>query len=290
MPLLYRGVCKIGGRSVYREQLLAQAADSGPESELVEAVEASDVCLLMMRLLISELQGFSGESPFLFISDFTGMFHHFSKWAHFVNPQYQQTRIEEANALKLATQEASNSAREILDALKAWDPLRGPMAKEAQVLMEGVVAELVPALIGELRNRFTRKDGISSMWGHDRHVVEKWILFRRDSGFYSRNGLEFIKLTVGRASTDAIIHSNLLQFVLMIGNAARHGLKVLGPSDVNPLARDKEIMPLLWQGAVSRKIQPRTLGSLKEVRSRLVELLGDEKLLLTPDWWDNVGS
>lgn len=164
------------------------------------------------------------------------------------------------------------------------------MAREAQVLRDGVVNELIPWVIDEVRSRFTRNDGINSLWGHDRHLVEKWILFRRDSGFYSRSGLEFLKAIVGRASADSIIHSNLLQLVSMIGNASRHGLKVLGPSDVNPLASDKEIMPLLWQGAVSRKIQPRTLGSLKEVRSRLVELLGDDKLLLTPDWWDSAGS
>ncbi|CAE6716110.1 MAG: hypothetical protein H8K06_06640 [Nitrospira sp.] len=274
----------------YREQFLAEAADSGTESDLVAAVEMAQVCLSMMSMLISDLRGFAGEPAFLFTNDFMGMFEHFSKWAHFTNhPRYVQARAAEIEVLKRGGREASKRAVDILNDLKPWDPLRGSMVKEAQALRDSVVDELIPGVIEEVRSRFTRNDGVNSMWGHDRHLVEKWILFRRDSGFYSKSGLEFLRSIVGRASTDAIIHSNLLQFVLMIGNASRHGLKVLGPSDVNPLASDKEIMPLVWQGAVSRKIQPRTLGSLKEVRARLVESLGDEQLLLTPDWLDVVG-
>jgi hypothetical protein len=274
----------------YREQFLAEAADSGTESDLLAAVEMAQVCLSMMSMLISDLRGFAGEPAFLFTSDFMRMLEHFSKWAHFTNhPSYVQARAAETEVLKRGGREASKRAVDILNDLKPWDPLRGPMVKEAQALRNSVVDELISAVIDKVRSRFTRNDGINSMWGHDRHLVEKWILFRRDSGFYSESGLELLKPIVGRASTDAIIHSNLLQFVLMIGNALRHGLKVLGPSDVTPLTSDKEIMPLLWQGAVSRKIQPRTIGSLKQVRSRLVEVLGDEKLLLTPDWWDTVG-
>lgn len=274
----------------HREQHLAQAADSGTESELVAAVDMAQICLSMMNMLVSNLSGFSGGSPFLLASDFKGMFEHFSKWAHFTNhPAYIQARTEENKVLKLAAQEASKSAGEILNALKPWDPLRGPTKKEAKALMDRVVYDLIPAVIGELRNRFTRRDGISSMLGHERHLAEKWVLFRRDGGFYSEDGLEFLKSIVGRAGTVVVIHSNLLQFVLMLGNALRHGLKVLGPSELRPLASDKEIMPLVWQGAISRRIQPRTLGSLKEVRSRLVESLGDEKLLPVPDWWDGTG-
>jgi len=274
----------------YREQRLAQAADSGTESELVTAVEMAQICLSMLNMLISDLQGFSGRDPFLLTSDFKRMFEHFSKWAHFTNhPAYVQARTEETKVLKLAAQGTSNNAGEILEALKPWDPLSSPMGREAQVLMDHVVDELILGVIGELRGRFTRKDGIGSMWGHDRHLAGKWILFRRDSGFYSEDDLEFLKSIVGRAGTDVVIHLNLLQFVSMLGNALRHGLKVLSPSELRPLASDKEIMPLVWQGAISRRIQPRTLGSLKEIRSRLVEALGDEKLLPAPDWWDGTG-
>jgi len=270
----------------YREQLLSRAAESGPESELVEAVKTSDCCLSMMKMLISELQGFSGGSPFLLANDFAKMFHHFSKWAHFTNhPVYVQARLGEADVLKLAAQKASRNAVEILGELKAWDPLRGPRMKEAQVLMDGLVDELIPAVIGELRDRFTRKDGTNSLWGHDRHPVEKWILFRRDGGFYSEDGLEFLKVIVDRAKTEMVIHANLLQFVSMLGHALRHGFKALGPSDLHPLASDKEIIPLVWKGVVSSRLQPRVIGSLKETRARLVEMLGSEELLPIPEWW-----
>jgi|CXWL01.1.fsa_nt_gi hypothetical protein len=275
----------------YREQLLGRAAESGPESELVEAVKTSDRCLSMMRMLISELQGFSGGSPFLFASDFAKMFRHFSGWAHFTNhPVYVQARAGEADVLKLAAKEALNNAKEILEELKAWDHLRGPMVKEKQVLMDRLVDELIPGVICELRDRFTRKDGINSLWGHDRHLIDKWILFRRYGGFYSEDGVEFLKAIVGRAKTEMTIHANLFQFVLMLGHALKNGLKVLGPSELHPLASDKEIIPLIWKGVVSNRLQPRVIGSLEEGRAWLIESLGSEELLPVPEWWDKASQ
>lgn len=270
----------------YREQLLSLAAESGPESELLEAVKTSDVCLSMMTMLISELQGFSGESPFLLANDFAKMFRHFSKWAYFTNHAvYVQARTGEADVLKLAAQKASKDAMGILEELKAWDTLLGPMMKEAQILMDILVDELVPAAVDELRDRFTRKDGINTLWGHDQHPAEKWILFRRDGGFYSDDGMKFLRLIVGRAKTDTVIHANLIQFISMLGHALRHGSKWLSPSDLHPLASDKEIIPLIWKGVTSNRLQPRVIGSLKETRARLVKLLGSEELLPVPEWW-----
>ncbi|HET6676051.1 MAG TPA: hypothetical protein VFG71_11960, partial [Nitrospiraceae bacterium] len=92
------------------------------------------------------------------------------------------------------------------------------------------------------------------------------------------------------ADKDTVVHSNLLQFVLMLGYGLKRGLKVLGPSELHPLACDKVIIPLLWRGVVSKKLQPRMIGSLKETRSQLAELLGSEELLAVPDWWDNAAS
>ena len=115
--------------------------------------------------------------------------------------------------------------------------------------------------------------------------MEKWVLFRRDGGFYSEDGLGFLKAIVGQAKTDMVIHTNLFQFVSMLGHALRHGLKALGPSELHSLANNKEIIPLIWQGVVSNRLQPRMIGSLKETRAQLVELLGSEELLPIPEWW-----
>ena len=97
----------------HREQLLAQAADCGTESELVVAVEMAQVCLSMMNMLVSDLGGFAGAAPFLLTSDFKRMFEHFSKWAHFTNhPAYVQTRAEETEVLKQGVRGASTKAVE----------------------------------------------------------------------------------------------------------------------------------------------------------------------------------
>lgn len=271
----------------YREQLLDQAAGSGSENELVLAVKEADVCLSMLRMLISEVRGFSGNSPFLLTSDFTRMFNHFSKWAHWLNhASYLQARSAEAAVLKRAAQDASKNAAEILDELQPWSPLRESMEKEAGGLMDRLVEELIPGVICNLRNRFTRKDGIDSLWGHERHPTEKWVLFRRDSGFYSGDGLEFLRAVVDQAKTDTVIHTNLVQFILMLGHALKNGVIVLGPSEIHPLASDKDIIPLVWQGAVSNRLQPRMIGSLKGPRAQLAGLLGKEELLPVPVWWN----
>ena len=271
----------------YREELLDQAAGSGSENELVTAVKEADVGLSMLKMLIFEVRGFSGDSPFLLTSDFTKMFHHFSKWAHWLNhASYVQARSAEAALLKLAAQDASRNAAEILDELQPWGPLRDATEKEAGGLMDRLLEELIPGVICNLRNRFKRKNGIDSLWGHERHPTEKWVLFRRDSGFYSGDGLEFLKVVVDQAKNDTVIHTNLVQFILMLGQALKSGLLVLGPSEIHPLASDTDIIPLVWQGAVSNRLQPRMIGSLKRTRAQLAGLLGKEELLLVPVWWN----
>jgi hypothetical protein len=271
----------------HREQLLAQAAESGLESELIESVKVSDICLSLMKVLILELRGWSGEHPFLLMSDFTEMFHHFSKWAHFNNPQYEQARAREASLLKLAAREVLKNATHILDELKPWSPLEKKMtSQESQDLMNDLTAELIPGVICNLRDRFMRKDGIDSLWGHDRHPTEKWVLFRKDGGFYSKDSLEFLKELVNQAMTEGIIHANLLQFIRMLGHGLKRGLRPLGPSDLRSLASDQELISLIWKGVVSSKLQPRMVGSLKETRGQLGEVIGDEDLLPVPEWWN----
>lgn len=269
----------------HREQLLAQAAESGPESELIETMKVSDISLSLMKMLIIELRGWSGEHPFLLTSDFTGMFNHFAKWAHFNNPQYEQARTGEASLLKLAAREVLKNATDILDEIKPWSPLKKLILQESQDLLNDLTAELIPGVICNLRDRFIRKDGIDSLWGHDRHRTEKWVLFRKDGGFYSDDGLEFLKDLMRRTMTEGIIHANLLQFIRMLGHGLERGLGPLSPSELCPLASDKGIITLIWRGVVSNRLQPRMIGSLKETRGQLVALIGDEDLLPVPEWW-----
>ena len=230
----------------YREQLLDKAAQSGSDSELVELVTVAHDCLSMINVLVIDLGGFSGRTPSLLASNFKDLLNHVAKWAHFTNhPAYIQARAEEADALKLAAEQASSHAVEILDEIKLWDPFRGLLKKEAQALHDNLLYVLTPKVILVLRDRFIRKDGINSLWGYDRHLVEKWFLFRRNSGFYSEEGLRFLEEMVQRARTDVQIHSNLLEFILMLDNGLRNGFKIFSMSDLHPLASAKGIVPLI---------------------------------------------
>jgi hypothetical protein len=160
------------------------------------------------------------------------------------------------------------------------------MGNEAQILMNRLAQRLASGVIDKLKDRFKRNGGIDSLWGQDGHPGEKWILFRRDSGFYSEGGMQFLASLVEHAKTDVTIHTNLLQFVLLLNHTLRYGLKVLAPSELQPLASDKEIIPLVWRGVISNRIQPRIIGSLKQARAQLATSLGNEELLPVPDWWD----
>ena len=140
-------------------------------------------------------------------------------------------------------------------------------------------------LFEELRRRFTRDNGVGSLWGRDRGLVQKYFLFRADSGFYTAETREFLRTAAARASASPAVQENFLEFLRLLTYGITNTLGVVTSEEVLPLIKDREIVGIAWKAATVRELQPRTAGSLKQNREVLAQVAATDEHLSLPEWW-----
>jgi hypothetical protein len=67
------------------------------------------------------------------------------------------------------------------------------------------IVKLQPSYTGYLQGSvgaILKKDGVSSLWGHDSHLVEKTVLFDKKYGFYSADNINTLQNTAQSAKED----------------------------------------------------------------------------------------
>jgi hypothetical protein len=270
---------------LYRQSLLDRAADVDLESEQAGLLlDAGNALQLLEQLTLASV----GQAPLrLRREDFHRLYEHAARWAHFTNSEiYRQARAAEERLLLDLARDAEAFAAEELETLGIWNlsqiPGNGP---EARGLHDVVSAALTTFVLTDLRRRFNRDNGIGSLWGRERALVHKYILFRADSGFYSDETREDLKRLADQAATNGMVQNNFLEFLRLLTFGLRETLGVLTREEILPLARNRDIIGLAWRGATAQRLQPRTQGSLAESREVLKRAASGAEHLPLPRWW-----
>jgi len=221
------------------------------------------------------------------LEEFHRFYEHIARWAHFTNREiYQQTRAAERDLLLRVAGAAASLAVGELENLQIYLPFReaGGQPKAAE-LYRALIDVLSKPLFEEMRRRFTRDNGISSLWGQDRGLVQKYFLFRADSGFYTPEARESLRHAATRAAESPAVQRNFLEFLRLLTYGITNTLGVVTSQEVIPLARDREIVGMAWKAATARELQPRTTGSLKQNREVLARVAATDEHLPLPEWW-----
>jgi len=103
----------------------------------------------------------------------------------------------------------------------------------------------------DLLARFSRKDGISSLWGKDRHLVEKYFPFRRDGGFYNDDRIAWLKELAEQAKTSSLVQENFYQYLRILAYGLNGNSEILTREELAPLARDADIVLSAWRAATA---------------------------------------
>lgn len=270
----------------YREARLSRAADSDTESVVRQEWKSADTALAIISIIVSKLRAFRDDQSILDSSHFKLLFEHCQKWAHVRQTDVSvAARETERQALAFAANDGLWFASEILEHFRIWHPPKG-MEPAAQNLEHFVVGVFIPVILADLRARFSSKDGIASLWGRDRHLIEKHLLFRRDAGFYTTETIEHLQMLAGSAKADEDVQTNFLEFLRMLAYGLTETLTPVSHDDLLALARDRVLMPMAWKAATWNRLQPGILDSLKKTRVSLAELQGSDMDLPLPHWWE----
>ena len=139
--------------------------------------------------------------------------------------------------------------------------------------------------MNELSARFARPRGIADLWGRDRHLGFKWLLFRGSSEFFQRGGRDAIRRAASEAAVDPEVQKNFLEFLRLLALALKGEMPVVSPEEADDIAKDREMIAEVWQAATATPLQPRMQGSMNDVRRTIAESCGSEEQLPLPSWW-----
>src|SRR5262249_25058671 len=146
--------------------------------------DKADIGFALLRTIVRDQKGFDSDEGILTAAHFRQLVDQFGHWAHFRNhPRYVSARNAERELLLEAARHGDGFAAEMIESLRPWSGLFGGETAEKSQLLAELVETLKEHIFADVLDRFSRKDGIESLWGKDRHLVEKHYLFKRDSGF-----------------------------------------------------------------------------------------------------------
>jgi hypothetical protein len=266
-----------------REIQIERAIGTSTDAELVAEMTRAGSVLAVLRLLIVEMRLFRDEFA---EAEYRALFKHFVKWANFTNhPQYKDAREHERAILNIATSDASANARALLEFLEfPLDQTRIGSSPEGIAMSKGAIDILKKAVIPSVLARFREDSGITS--GIRTFLnIDGYLLLKLDGGLYDEHGRQTLAAAAALAAVDSRIQSNFFDFLRLV-QAGLQGKAGLLREDVQPLARDRQMMGLAWRAATAGRIQPRMRHALKELRATLVAVQGDDKDLVAPPWLD----
>jgi hypothetical protein len=266
---------------LYRNSLLSEAADSTLAEALAEFVSKANEALDCLCCMVLDLKWFSPQIGYLQLSEYEALFGQFNHWLHFNNDEYQTTRGAEQDFLKLTCMECSYMAPQILEKFAIWINFD---ASGRSALANIVIESLSAFIYEDLAQRFARKDGISSLWGKDRHLVEKFFLFGADKSFFTPSRVEYLRSLSDIAPSNADVRLNFYEFIRLLTYGLTNILDPLSPAEIHPLAKDTIIIGIAWRAATCRRLQPRVHSSMLDAQKVLVQIAGADTHLPIPDW------
>jgi KAP-like P-loop domain-containing protein len=272
---------------MYRGEAIGRASEVIPDQQIEVEMDKADIGLALLRTIVHDRQGFNSDPSILAAAHFRQLLDQFGHWAHFRNhARYVSARDAERGLLLEAAKHGGVFAAETLESLRPWSEMFGGWTPEKSQLMTEVGEALKEHVFADLLGRFSRRDGIESLWGKDRHLVEKYYLFKRDAGFYSGARVSRLAMLADEATKSSAIQGNFYQYLRLLAYwLERGGSETLTIEELKPLARDADIVSLAWRATIAQPLQPRVIGDMRARRALLNKQLPEGMALPLPPWW-----
>jgi hypothetical protein len=274
-----------------RESLLGGGVDADAEDEILERLpKVSSATELLKRLLESQdLFRIGG----LEASDWMELFVHLARWSKWRRPEYYlQTRNEELELLKCAAEAVTSDMKNhiLVNLWKLDSHGKRDCSQEFLQEIELIKTRFSRDLAESVTRRFSRAEGIKVYWGESLFPAEKVIAFDPNSVFHTSEYRKNVIALAALAPTDKIVHENFLVYFEILAYGATQGGS-LSYSDCQALLRDQEFTKLIWEAAVARPLNLRTVGSLRERIESLKQILDSEiETFNLPAWFQTMND
>ena len=273
-----------------REGQLEAAIREDTAAALQEQLAMVRVFTDLLRLLGIGLRGFKDGA--LGAEAWQALVGHFYQWAHFNRPAYHaRLRDDEASLLiDLAGEVPAEAAAAIL-ASGYHDDVhhhgRGGRPESWRRAVRAAYSRLGETAAEQALETFNRPGGIRSLLLSDAPAAR--LLFDPDSAFHAPRIQARLRQTAQRARIDGPVYENVSAYWSQLTYGAFGEHFGAQPSYLSRLAcqnllRSAGLTAALWKAVVSRPLNPRTAGSLRQDRDHIIRLGVPARSLPTPGW------
>jgi hypothetical protein len=209
-----------------------------------------------------------------------------AQWAQFTGlEEYEPARRDEQELLRSIVADLPTIERlHVYEALRYDHFPRRDDRSFAELLTE-LKNDTERTTLEWVLSRFTEPEGVSVFWTDRAPAGPKGILFDPDSRLYS--DIHFFKQLIAiadRAVEDPAVQLNFLTFLRMVCYGGREG-GTFPKRECTEIARNRALIPRVWQAATLRTLNPRTAGDLRRDRQWLTSIGQSDSDVPLPAWW-----
>ena len=267
---------------MYREELLARAAESTLLEEQEEAMAEAADSLSLLEILLLEGLKCVGQTFFATGDNFSSLLAMVERWSGVQdNPSDLMAREQERRLLMRCVEQRPGDPVVWMESIQPWTHGLADAAKRFRVELAG---RLEPAVAEQVLAAFEQKGGIARMREPGKKLAHKYLALRSTSALYRPPLRERFVSLLDKAGQDSVVHRSCVDFLGLLCDAAEHGSEVADREQVRGLVGSSEIIGPLWQAILARKVQARATGALIGWRALLQEVGVSESLLPAPPW------
>lgn len=225
------------------------------------------------------------------VDEWRALYHVFAKWAHFRKLQYyEEQRADERTLLyRVFEQLSSRDQAALYSSFHSFAPGRDPdPGPEFVELALRISRRAAQAAVDLALQRFVEPNGAEVFWAAAFDDAAKMILFDPNSLLYTdqENRKTFRRLAE-RAQTQEEIQLNFLTFFQQLVYGAKQGGS-FSSQNCQKILSDHELLGFVWQATVTKPLNPRMAGSLRQHRNAIIDNLASKADMPLPDWWNRL--
>lgn len=275
-------------RSVeYRGRLWGAVIDAQTQREIDQLLVDLDLAMDLLIAQIDQLRGFA--TGVLTADEWSRLHRHFAEASRFVKPAdlYKVRRDRELQLIAHSLDHAPNALKgEIFLRLQhgsdVFDFIEPPPAAYRDIITR-IRAACEEAVSEELLGRFMKPDGLEVLW--QRNIAERAVAFNDAAVFHSRRFRNRLYRVLDQAGSDMTIQKNALTYLRILTYGAFNAEASFPNGRCRKLADDHVFVERLWDAATAKRLNFRTVGSLRKQREKLIGAGVPDKRLRRPKWW-----
>ena len=270
----------------FRLLRLDEAADSWEMDQYSAIMADVDESLEFLNALVAQGLAVVGKTYFQVPKNFQQLWKMVGKWSHFTNnPADQKARVRENEVLSKFFEFAEKEASAYLKVLQPWEVKHGLGEELNRDLAKSLEKKLLPHVADDILKEFEGSRALTFFGDPLGHSSEIYVIFNIQGPLWIKPRREKIFAIWKTASENPGIHENCVRFLQMISSGLRNGIGIpYGTEEIKNIVKDKELIGSLWESAMARRIQFRSLKNVREIRDQFIEIVQEESIFPMPDW------